>query len=117
MALGIAVLAGLLPLVLFPLQGPGGWGASPFAVKAIIALLTLVLATLAGMQFPLANRLEFDENLAGASRLYTADFVGAFLGALLASTLLIPWLGVAGVCGLTAGLNVLAGAAMIFKKR
>jgi hypothetical protein len=35
--------------------------------------------------------------------------VGAFLGALLACTLLIPVIGVVGVCLLTAGLNV-AGA-------
>ena len=61
------------------------------------------------MQFPLANRLEFDGTVAGASRLYTADFVGAFLGALLASTLLIPLIGVTGVCLLTAALNLLGG--------
>ena len=67
-----------------------------------------MLAVLVGMQFPLANRLEFDGTAAGASRLYTADFVGAFLGALLACTLLIPLIGVVGVCLLTAGLNVAA---------
>jgi predicted membrane-bound spermidine synthase len=87
----------------------GGGAASLALVKGIIALLTLVLATLVGMQFPLANRLEFDGTAAGASRLYTADFVGAFLGALLTCTLLIPVIGVVGVCLVTAGLNV-AGA-------
>ena len=88
------------------------WAAGPASlvlVKVTIALLTLVLAALVGMQFPLANRLEFDGTVAGASRLYTADFVGAFLGALLACTLLIPLIGVFGVCWLTAALNVAAG--------
>ena len=109
LALAIASYALLLPLVLPLLIRMGGSAASLALVKAIIALLTLVLAALVGMQFPLANRLEFDGTAAGASRLYTADFVGAFLGALLACTLLIPLIGVVGVCLLTAGLN-LAGA-------
>jgi spermidine synthase len=106
LALAIAGYAVLLPFVLPPLNRMGGSAASLALVKAIIALLTLVLAVLVGMQFPLANRLEFDGTAAGASRLYTADFVGAFLGALLACTLLIPLIGVVGVCLLTAGLNV-----------
>jgi predicted membrane-bound spermidine synthase len=46
------------------------------------------------------------------SRLYTADFVGASLGALLASTLLIPLVGVTGVCLLTAALNMVGGVSV-----
>ena len=108
-ALGIAGYAVLLPLLLPPLDRMGGSAASLVMVKAIVALLTLVLAVLVGMQFPLANRLEFDGTAFGASRLYTADFVGAFLGALLTCTLLIPLIGVGGVCLLTAALNVAGG--------
>jgi predicted membrane-bound spermidine synthase len=67
------------------------------------------------MQFPLANKLEFDGTASGASRLYTADFVGAFLGALLACTLLIPLIGVLGACLLTAGLNTVA--ALVGRRR
>ena len=107
----IAAYAVLLPLLLPRLNRMGGSAASLAMVKAIIALLTLVLAALVGMQFPLANRLEFDGTAAGASRLYTADFIGAFLGALLACTLLIPLIGVGGVCLLTALLNVAGGLA------
>jgi len=109
LALAIASYALLLPLVLPLLDQVGGSTAALMLVKAIIALLTLGLAVLVGMQFPLANRVEYDGTAAVASRLYTADFVGAFLGALLACTLLIPLIGVVGVCLLTAGLNV-AGA-------
>jgi len=64
------------------------------------------------MQFPLANQLESAATPASLSRLYTADFVGASLGALLACTLLIPLLGVPGVCLLTAALNALAAVVM-----
>ena len=46
-----------------------------------------------------------------ASRLYTADFAGAALGALLVSTLLVPLLGATTVCLFTAALNL--GAATI----
>ena len=110
LALLIAAYAILLPLLLPLLNRLGGTATSLFVVKAIIVLLTLLLAVLVGMQFPLANQLEFDGTAAGASRLYTADFIGAFLGALLACTLLIPLIGVMGACLLTAALNLLAGA-------
>jgi spermidine synthase len=111
LALLIAAYALLLPLVLPLLNHLGGSAASLLLIKVIVVLLTLILAVLVGMQFPLANRLEFDGTIAGASRLYTADFIGAFLGALLACTLLIPVIGVGGVCLLTALLNVAGGVA------
>ena len=106
----IAAYAVLLPLCLPLLCRLGGSTAALFSLKATIVLLTLLLSVLVGMQFPLANQLEFDGTIAGASRLYTADFIGAFLGALLACTLLIPTIGVTGACLLIAALNLLAGA-------
>jgi spermidine synthase len=115
LAVGVGVYAlALLPLLLL-LHRAGGTGAL-LAVKAAIAVLTLVLAILVGMQFPLANCLAFDGRTVVLSNLYTADFVGAFLGALLASTLLIPLIGVLGVCLLTAALNLLAAATIGFRK-
>jgi hypothetical protein len=116
LAFAIAGYAILLALLLPLLNRVGDMAASLLFIKAAIALLTLVLAVLVGMQFPLANRLEFDGTVAGASRLYTADFVGAFLGALLASTLLIPLIGVTGVCLLAAVLNFLGGIMIQFRK-
>jgi spermidine synthase len=109
LALLIAAYALVLPLGLPLLNHLGGSAPSFFLVKSTMGLLTLILAVLAGMQFPLANRLEFDGTIAGASRLYTADFIGAFLGALLSCTLLIPLIGVGGVCLLTSALNLAAG--------
>ena len=109
LALSIAGYAVVLPWLLPLLGRLGGTEASLVLVKVTIGALTLVLAMLVGLQFPVANRLEYDGTVAGASRLYAADFVGAFLGALLACTLLIPLIGVLGVCLLTAGLNVVAG--------
>jgi spermidine synthase len=116
LSFAIAAYAILLPLFLPLLTRLGGTTASLFLVKSIILLLTLLLAVLVGMQFPLANQLEFDGTAAAASRLYTADFIGAFLGALLACTLLIPLIGVAGLCLLTAALNVLSGGIIKLRK-
>ena len=116
LALAIGALALLLPLLLPMLNALARSGAGDFAAQAVIGLLTFVLAALVGAQFPLANRIEFDGTNRAASRLYTADFVGAFLGALLASTLLIPLLGVVGVCLLTAGLNFIAAGVILFRK-
>ncbi len=109
LALLIAGYAVLLPLLLPLLNRMGGLAGSLAMIKGIIALLTLILAMLVGMQFPLANRLEFEGTVSGAARLYAADFVGACLGALLACTLLIPLIGVTGVCLLTALLNLAGG--------
>jgi len=106
----IAALAALLPLFLPLLGRLSGTGVSLLTAKSVIILMTLMLAMLVGMQFPLANQLEFDGTAASVSRLYTADFTGAFLGALLTCTLLMPLIGLTGVCLLTALLNVLAGA-------
>jgi spermidine synthase len=115
-AFALAAYAVLLSLLLPLFNRMGTAASSFFLIKVAVVLLALLLAVLVGMQFPLANRLEFDGTVAGASRLYAADFAGAFLGALLACTLLIPLLGVTGVCLLTAGLNLLGGAGMRFRK-
>ena len=106
----IAAYAVLLPFCLPLLNRLGGSSAALLSIEATVFLLTLLLSALVGMQFPLANRLEFDGTITGASRLYTADFIGAFLGALLACTLLIPLIGVTGACLLVATLNLLAGS-------
>jgi spermidine synthase len=111
LALAIAGYALCLPLILPGLGRLGGAAVALLAIKTAIAGLTFLLAALVGIQFPLANQMEAAAP-AGLSRLYTADFVGASLGALLACTLLIPLLGIPGVCLLTAALNALAAAAM-----
>jgi len=103
LALGIAVLAAILP------GGLKSLGHAPVpVVQAAIALLTLVLACMVGMEFPMATAAGVRDVVGTASRLYTADFVGASLGALLASTLLIPLLGVTTTCWLVAGLNAVS---------
>ena len=114
LAIAVTAYAACLPLALWGLgqaEGP----AAMVAGRIGIPLLTLLLAALVGMQFPLAARIDFHGPAATSARLYTADYLGAALGALLVSTLLIPVLGVFVVCFLTAGLNLAAAGVMLVR--
>ncbi len=116
LSLTLAVLAALLPVVLRQLGHLAAVAGTPLAGQGMVLLATFILAVLVGGQFPLASAADPGEPAATASRLYTADLVGAALGALLVSTLLIPLLGVTVVCLLTAGLN-LAAAALVWRRQ
>jgi spermidine synthase len=117
LAFTIAAFAVLLPLALMILGRLGDTGVALSALQWSIPLLAFMLAVLVGMEFPLAGQAASGGAATTSSRLYTADFVGAFLGALLASTLLIPLFGVTAVCWLAAALNVLAGIAVWWQGR
>ena len=105
LAFGVAALAAVIPVVL---RAAGN--------LPVIVALTFGLAAVVGMEFPVASRAAGSSGAATASRLYTADLVGACLGAWLASTLLIPLLGVTLVCVLTAVLNGVAGVVVWRRK-
>lgn len=114
-ALGVAVFALGLPALLPGLSRLAALRAGSAAPQAILLLFTLSLAVLVGAEFPLANALTADAGHA-ATRLYTADFVGAFIGALLTSAWLVPVASVVGVCWITGGLNLLAALLILRKK-
>jgi spermidine synthase len=109
LAVALALLALALPLLLQALSRAAAPGEG--VAQCLIALVAFVIACLVGAQFPLANRVEAASS-DPAARLYVADFIGASLGALLTSTVLVPVIGIAGVCGVVGALN-LAAAAMI----
>lgn len=103
--LAVAAYAACLPLILIALGRLDGTAAA-VASRVAVPLLSMLLAVLVGMEFPLAGKIDFQQVTSTAARLYTADYIGAALGALIVSTLLIPLIGVVGVCLLAAGLNV-----------
>ena len=106
----IAVVAALLPAVLSHLGRLDSVVGTSLAGQSVVLLLTFSLAALVGALFPAAGAATPGEAAITASRLYTADFVGAALGALLVSTLLVPLLGATVVCLFTAALNFAAAA-------
>ncbi len=90
--------------------------ASPFAAMMSAELgfpiLTAVIGLLVGTAFPIATGLHISSGATvgeAGGTMYAADLVGACLGALLASVLLVPVLGIAGVCYAVA---ILAGAVL-----
>jgi spermidine synthase len=112
LSLAVVVLAGLLPLILGGLRSAAPRAVHPGLVQLGTPALAFGLALLVGMQFPVANRLSSLTAALAASRLYTADFLGASLGAYLASAWLLPTFGVNGVCWIIAGLNAWAVLAL-----
>jgi len=111
----LAAYAGAVPLMLAAMvKITDPWWTSVCS-QAVIPAAALVLGGLVGMEFPLAGKADFAGVSPTASRLYTADLVGAALGALLVSTLLVPLIGVTGVC-LTVVVLKIAGGTIILQR-
>lgn len=65
----------------------------------------------AGLIFPLTAKL-FEVSSSPASSIYGADYIGACLGFLLVTTLLLPMMGLKTACGLTAFLCITSALAL-----
>jgi spermidine synthase len=117
--LALALLCALLPAVLPGLSQSAGSRVGWLLASGGIPGLVFILATLVGMQFPLASQAwgVTATTVAAASRLYAADFLGAFLGAIVVSSWMLPLLGLGRTCWLTAGLNVMVGGFLFWGKR
>ena len=118
--LGWAVLAVALYACLLPwlILLASGIAAVPGEVS--FGLLNVVAGFLIGLQFPLASKI-YLQSTAGVARaiglLYAADLWGGVLGALLASVLLIPVLGILNTCLLAGALSLTAFAALFISAR
>ncbi len=108
----VAAFAALLPLVLMGLHRLEAGPVVATVSQLVIPLLALVLAMFVGLEFPLAAKVRFRSVAGTASELYSADYLGSALGAMLAGTLLIPVLGVVGVCLLVAAANLATALAV-----
>lgn len=106
-----------LSLVLSVL-GLGVWIGLPVMRTASAAIclvwiwvFTGVAGFVAGAQFPVANAAEVartGEDSRATARIFTADFIGGFLGMLLPPLVLVPLLGVGVTCLTVAVVSVLA---------
>jgi spermidine synthase len=110
LALAIAACGSLLPFVLAGLGRLPSETGSLLAAQVAIPLLTFGVAALVGLQFAVAGQVDTGSVAGAAARLYTADLIGACLGAFVAGTLLIPLAGVIAVCFLVGALNAVAGS-------
>jgi spermidine synthase len=92
------ILQHIAPLILFP-------------------ALTVVIGFLVGAQFPVAAKLTFSEVEETAGSLYGLDFLGAALGALLITTLVIPFLGIVTTCYFIGTLKLFSAAVLWMRRR
>jgi len=111
--LALAIFALCVPGALLSLGRLDELSSGSALVWAIIPLLTVGLAVLVGMEFPLGGKVDVQGPTSTASRIYTADYIGAALGALLVSTLLIPLLGIIAASCVAAALNVVSGVVLL----
>jgi spermidine synthase len=98
----------LLPITLSLLRTSSTSPLGISSIQGLLLLLNAVAGFLVGAQFPLANRLasrQQDSTGGTAGLLYAADLIGAFLGAILVSVMLIPVLGITETCVLMVGLK------------
>jgi hypothetical protein len=87
------------------------------AIQAIFLFLTAAIAGLVGMQFALATPLLEGSVIHVASQLYGIDLVGSAIGVLIASTFLLPLLGMAVVCYAVAGLCLAAALLAVVRRK
>ena len=99
------LVAGVLSLLFTPFSQ-----AMPFQITlAILLLLNVIGGFLVGAQFPLANRMlvQTREGSSGSmGHLYASDLVGAFVGSIAVSVVLMPVLGITNTCILAAVLKL-----------
>lgn len=75
--------------------------------QAFYLFLGFMISFACGVQFPAALRLQGDDGRA-ATGVFSADLIGAALGTLVTSTMLIPYLGITGAIGALMGLKLLS---------
>ncbi|MEA2063192.1 MAG: hypothetical protein U9P14_05815 [Gemmatimonadota bacterium] len=117
-----------LAIAVFLLLLPGfmSWGSSLAeaghlaAVKLMVAVLVVTAGFLDGLEFPLGSSMLVrtgERTGTSAGIVYGADLAGSFLGALLASSFLLPVLGFSGTClvviAFKVGSIIILGAAKL----
>lgn len=115
----LAVISGAIGIFLYPILILLSKSLSnlPYFARISIPVLTFFLAFIAGSQFPIACGIESKKRLEGASKIYTADFIGASIGSLLAGTLLIPVAGVFATCLITAIFNIVCASFLFIETK
>jgi len=110
----IVIYAILLPFILISLSKI----KTNFIMNQFIfSILTIIIAIMVGMEFPLASKLQFKKISTTAAQLYNADLIGACVGALIVSALLIPLIGIINVCIVVVILNLISGLIVLIKRK
>jgi spermidine synthase len=84
--------------------------------EILFPLLSIFAGILVGSEFPLASKLYFKDIPQTAGIVYSSDYIGACVGALLVSALLIPIFGIIKVAILVGLLNLVSAIILIRRK-
>lgn len=98
----------ILPLIFFLLDALRNV-FPPFTIEVIFILLPSVAGFIGGFQFPLANKICLQNRHSAAKlagKLYGLDLLGSCVGALFASSILLPILGIMQTCLVLSLLNL-----------
>ena len=109
--IAICIYPLILPPIFLGLASFGSKIPSYFGVETLFAFLPIVAGFIGGFQFPLASKICLgggQEVGRTAGLLYGIDLLGSCLGALLASAILVPILGMISTLVLVAALNFAA---------
>jgi spermidine synthase len=107
--LALVLYWALLPIAMKGLSAPVAHPLTSTLLQPALFLLNALAGFLVGAQFPLANRMWLRDREAvggAAGLLYACDLMGAFVGAIVVSVLLIPVLGILETCLLAAALKL-----------
>jgi spermidine synthase len=107
--LAIVLYWALLPIALSTLYSRITHPLVFTSIQGILLFLNALAGFLVGSQFPLANRMWLkgrEDSRGTAGVLYACDLVGAFLGSIVVSVVLIPVLGILETCLLAAALKL-----------
>lgn len=102
--IGAACMA--LPFILTALRSLASVAS---AVYIVFGGLTFAVAFFVGALFSIASRLQAGDAATVVASLYSADLIGAAVGALLTSVILVPLLGVGGACAVLGLTMVISG--------
>ncbi len=86
-------------------------------IHAVFFILIFTTGLLTGIQFSLASKLRKNTISTIAATAYGSDLLGSALGALLAASLLIPWLGIIKVALILGILNIITGLFILLKAK
>ena len=94
---------------------------SSYSIAAEIGLTCFIgfAGILTGLEFPLVNKIFMQSNkdmTVSAGVTYSADHIGAILGAILTGVILLPLLGVFGTCLISSALKLSSLVLIVFSK-
>jgi spermidine synthase len=113
---GIFIFSVLLPFVLILVSKFNNNILIFLSSEILFPLLSVLAGIFVGAEFPLASKLHFKNIHHTAGIIYSSDYIGASIGAILVSALLIPIFGIVKVSIFIGLLNLLSGIILIRKK-